>query len=140
MPRTSAVGRRGEGPLRVAVAPAARKPHEAIGTYEFSRMWLMDFLACKLALALWSVYILTTMVVPSSSGRHFFSASNTLSNSNSVHVYLVWVTLQTFEAYPTAYSLPVSSSRCARHTPPARVLESLSTKNCFVVSGSRSTG
>jgi hypothetical protein len=102
MPRTSAVGRRGEGPLRVAVAPAARKPHEAIGTYEFSRMWLMDFLACKLALALWSVYILTTMVVPSSSGRHFFSASNTLSNSNSVHVYLVWVTLQTFEAYPTA--------------------------------------
>jgi hypothetical protein len=26
--RTSAVGRRGEGPLRVAVAPAARKPHE----------------------------------------------------------------------------------------------------------------
>jgi hypothetical protein len=77
---------------------------------------------CRLALALWSVYILTTMVVPSSSGRHFFSASNTLSNPNPVHVYFDWQLVHTFEAYTYVrarrvvwkrwFSLPAVGCRC----------------------------
>jgi hypothetical protein len=36
--RTSAVGRRGEGPLRAAAPRAARKRHEAIGRCEFAHI------------------------------------------------------------------------------------------------------